>query len=67
MLQTGWRTKLALKYKMNLNSFAGRAKKYGIGNYSVILPTEPFETDFLIDCTDIKIYVASLHTDIYIQ
>lgn len=52
---------------MNLNSFAGRAKKYGIGNYSVILPTEPFETDFLIDCTDIKIYVASLHTDIYIQ
>lgn len=28
---------------------------------------EPFETDFLIDCTDTKIYVDSLHTCIYIQ
>lgn len=56
------------KYKNNLNSFAGRAKKYDIGNYStVILQTEPSETDFLMDCTDIRICVGSLHSDIYIQ
>lgn len=53
--------KLTLKYKINLNSFAGRAKKYSIGNYStVILAMESFETDFLIDYTDIEIHVRQL-------
>jgi len=43
-------------------------KKYSIGNYSAVtLPPQPFETVFLIDCTDMKIHVDSLHPDIYIQ
>lgn len=57
-----------LKYKINLNCFARKAKKYSIGNDSTIIsPMEPFETDFLIDGTDIKRYADSLHADMYIK